>query len=202
MGVEGCRNDVSYHAESTRVVQAARVRMVRGDKTEGQVRCVQLARQGGWHRTKGDAANRSAAAEVRITIICSALLHNKTCLLLRRPETSATAKSKYRRQSRNYISQHLNTTTSQHLNTQHSTFTMYFFNRRPRGFHHTFRFSNEQRDLLNNLRRGVPPEELAERSIREAEPPSRRRQNGQVRLLGLLVMIGFLLIAIILLIAM
>ena len=67
---------------------------------------------------------------------------------------------------------------------------MYFFNRRPRGFHHTFRFSNEQRDLLNNLRRGVPPEELAE------------RQNGQVRLLGLLVMIGFLLIAIILLIAM
>ena len=44
--------------------------------------------------------------------------------------------------------------------------------------------------------------ELAERSIREAEPPSRRRQNGQVRLLGLLVMIGFLLIAIILLIAM
>lgn len=79
---------------------------------------------------------------------------------------------------------------------------MYFFNRRPRGFHHTFRFSDEQRDLLNNLRRGVPPEELAERSIREAEPPSRRRQNGQVRLLGLLVMIGFLLIAIILLIAM
>ena len=109
-------------------------------------------------------------------------------MLLRRPETSATAKSKYRRQSRNDISQH-------HI-------TMYFFNRRPRGFHHTFRFSNEQRDLLNNLRRGVPPEELAERSIREAEPPSRRRQNGQVRLLGLLVMIGFLLIAIILLIAM
>uniref|UniRef100_UPI0040263EA8 hypothetical protein n=1 Tax=Prevotella sp. TaxID=59823 RepID=UPI0040263EA8 len=136
-------------------------------------------------------------------------------MLLRRPETSATAKSKYRRKSLNDISQHLNTSPSQHLtispsqhlntttlNTQHSTFTMYFFNRRPRGFHHTFRFSNEQRDLLNNLRRGVPPEELAERSIREAEPPSRRRQNGQVRLLGLLVMIGFLLIAIILLIAM
>lgn len=106
--------------------------------------------------------------------------------------------------------QHLNTTTShntspsQHHNispSQHHI-TMYFFNRRPRGFHHTFRFSNEQRNLLNNLRRGVPPEELAERSIREAEPPSRRRQNGQVRLLGLLVMIGFLLIAIILLIAM
>lgn len=78
---------------------------------------------------------------------------------------------------------------------------MYFFNRRPRGFHHTFRFSSEQRDLLDNLRRGVSPEELAERSIREAEPPSRRRHNGQVRLLGLLVMIGFMLLAIILLMA-
>ena len=77
---------------------------------------------------------------------------------------------------------------------------MYFLNRRPRGFHHTFRFSSEQRDLLDNLRRGVPPEELAERSIREAEPPS-RRHNGQVRLLGLLVMIGFMLLAIILLMA-
>ena len=91
-------------------------------------------------------------------------------------------------------SQHLTTSTSQHHN-------MYFLNRRPRGFHHTFRFSSEQRDLLDNLRRGVPPEELAERSIREAEPPSRRRHSGQVRLLGLLVMIGFILLAIILLMA-
>ena len=90
--------------------------------------------------------------------------------------------------------QHHTTSTSHH----HS---MYFLNRRPRGFHHTFRFSSEQRDLLNNLRRGVPPEELTERSIREAEPPSRRRHNGQVRLLGLLVMIGFMLLAIILLMA-
>ncbi|WP_440313782.1 hypothetical protein [Leyella stercorea] len=79
--------------------------------------------------------------------------------------------------------------------------SMYFLNRRPRGFHHTFRFSSEQRDLLDNLRRGVPPEELTERSIREAEPPSRRRHSGQVRLLGLLVMIGFMLLAIILLMA-
>ena len=97
---------------------------------------------------------------------------------------------------------HLTISTSQHLTTSpphhHS---MYFLNRRPRGFHHTFRFSSEQRDLLDNLRRGVPPEELAERSIREAEPPSRRRHNGQVRLLGLLVMIGFILLAIILLMA-
>ncbi|WP_278698820.1 hypothetical protein [Leyella stercorea] len=108
------------------------------------------------------------------------------------------------------ISHHLTISTSQHLTTSpsHHLITspshhhsMYFLNRRPRGFHHTFRFSSEQRDLLDNLRRGVPPEELAERSIREAEPPSRRRHNGQVRLLGLLVMIGFMLLAIILLMA-
>ncbi|WP_455051515.1 hypothetical protein [Leyella stercorea] len=109
------------------------------------------------------------------------------------------------------ISHHLTISTSHHLNitstSHHLTITpshhhsMYFLNRRPRGFHHTFRFSSEQRDLLNNLRRGAPPEELAERSIREAEPPSRRRHNGQVRLLGLLVMIGFILLAIILLMA-
>ena len=107
-------------------------------------------------------------------------------------------------------SHHLTISPSHHLTISpphHHTITpshhhsMYFLNRRPRGFHHTFRFSSEQRDLLNNLRRGVPPEELAERSIREAEPPSRRRHNGQVRLLGLLVMIGFMLLAIILLMA-
>ena len=99
-------------------------------------------------------------------------------------------------------SQHLNISPPQHLTTSPSHHhSMYFLNRRPRGFHYTFRFSSEQRDLLNNLRRGVPPEELAERSIREAEPPSRRRSSGQVRLLGLLVMIGFMLLAIILLMA-
>lgn len=99
-------------------------------------------------------------------------------------------------------SQHLNISPPQHLTTSPSHHhSMYFLNRRPRGFHHTFRFSSEQRDLLDNLRRGVPPEELAERSIREAEPPSRRRHSGQVRLLGLLVMIGFMLLAIILLMA-
>lgn len=107
-------------------------------------------------------------------------------------------------------SQHLTISTSQHLTippphhlniSPSHHHSMYFLNRRPRGFHHTFRFSSEQRDLLDNLRRGVPPEELAERSIREAEPPSRRRHNGQVRLLGLLVMIGFILLAIILLMA-
>lgn len=99
-------------------------------------------------------------------------------------------------------SHHITISPSHHLNISPSHHhSMYFLNRRPRGFHHTFRFSSEQRDLLDNLRRGVPPEELAERSIREAEPPSRRRHNGQVLLLGLLVMIGFILLAIILLMA-
>ena len=77
--------------------------------------------------------------------------------------------------------------------------SMYFLNRRPRGFHHTFRFSSEQRDLLDNLRRGIPPEELVKRSLAEAEPPSRRRSSGQVRLLGVLAAITFLLLAVMLL---
>lgn len=89
-------------------------------------------------------------------------------------------------------SHHLNISTSHH----HS---MYFLNRRPRGFHHTFRFSSEQRDLLDNLRRGVPPEELAKRSLAEAEPPTRRRSSSQVRLLGVLTAITFLLLAVMLL---
>ena len=44
----------------------------------------------------------------------------------------------------------------------------YFGNRRPRGFHYTRRFGNEQRDILESLRRGVSPEEIAEQSYREA----------------------------------
>lgn len=77
---------------------------------------------------------------------------------------------------------------------------MYILNRRPRGFHHTFRFSNEQRDLLNELRRGVAPEELADRSLSATEPTLRRQKNSQVHLLGILLTITILLIAIILLI--
>ena len=95
---------------------------------------------------------------------------------------------------------HLTTSPSQHLTISpphhHS---MYFLNRRPRGFHHTFRFSSEQRDLLDNLRRGVPPEELAKRSLAEAEPPTRRRSSSQMRLLGVLAAITFLLLAVMLL---
>lgn len=97
-------------------------------------------------------------------------------------------------------SHHLIITPSQHLTISPSHHhSMYFLNRRPRGFHHTFRFSSEQRDLLDNLRRGISPEELAERSIREAEPPSRRRSSSQVRLLGVLAAITFLLLAVLLL---
>ena len=42
---------------------------------------------------------------------------------------------------------------------------MYFGNRRPRGFHHTFRFSNERRDILDALKRGVAPEDVARQSL-------------------------------------
>ena len=44
----------------------------------------------------------------------------------------------------------------------------YFFNRRPCGFHYTPRFSNERRDILDSLRRGVSPEQLARQSAEEA----------------------------------
>lgn len=43
---------------------------------------------------------------------------------------------------------------------------MYFGNRRPRGFHHTFRFSNERRDILDALKRGVAPEDVARQPAR------------------------------------
>lgn len=91
-------------------------------------------------------------------------------------------------------------TSHHHLNiSPHHHHSMYFLNRRPRGFHHTFRFSSEQRDLLDNLRRGVPPEELAKRSLAEAEPPTRRRSSSQMQLLGVLAAITFLLLAVMLL---
>ena len=98
-------------------------------------------------------------------------------------------------------SQHFTISTSHHhLNiSPHHHHSMYFLNRRPRGFHHTFRFSSEQRDLLDNLRRGVSPEELAKHSLAEAEPPTRRRSSSQVRLLGVLAAITFLLLAVMLL---
>ena len=75
---------------------------------------------------------------------------------------------------------------------------MYFGNRRPRGFHYTYRFSDEQRDLIDNLRRGVPPDELARQSLAsdDARPTdSRRRPFGSGMLLsGVIVVISMLLL--------
>ena len=42
---------------------------------------------------------------------------------------------------------------------------MYFGNRRPRGFHYTRRFGSEQRDILDSLRHGEAPEDVARRSL-------------------------------------
>lgn len=44
---------------------------------------------------------------------------------------------------------------------------MYFGNRRPRGFRYVPRFSDERRDILESLRRGVSPDVLAEKSLSE-----------------------------------
>lgn len=72
---------------------------------------------------------------------------------------------------------------------------MYFFNRRPRGFHYTMRFSNERRDLIDNLRRGVPPDVLAQRSLEEeAQYASRGRNRRHGR--GLLLMMGVMIVVI------
>ena len=56
----------------------------------------------------------------------------------------------------------------------------YFFNRRPRGFHYTPRFSNERRDILDSLRRGVSPEQLAHQSAEEAAAYQRHRCRASV----------------------
>lgn len=72
---------------------------------------------------------------------------------------------------------------------------MYFFNRRPRGFHYTMRFSNERRDLIDSLRRGVPPDVLAQRSLEEEALHAgrgRNRRHGR----GLLLMIGVMIVVI------
>lgn len=52
---------------------------------------------------------------------------------------------------------------------------MYFGNRRPRGFHYTRRFGNERRDVLDSLRRGVPPDEVAARSLGDGSCGGARR---------------------------
>ena len=72
---------------------------------------------------------------------------------------------------------------------------MYFFNRRPRGFHYTMRFSNERRDLIDSLRRGVPPDVLAQHSLEEeAQHAGRGRNRRHGR--GLLLMMGVMIVVI------
>lgn len=75
---------------------------------------------------------------------------------------------------------------------------MYFFNRRPRGFHYTMRFSNERRDLLDDLRRGVSPEVLAQRSLQEEAGQTgctRRRRTTR----GLFLAAGVMIVVVLLL---
>lgn len=43
---------------------------------------------------------------------------------------------------------------------------MYFLNRRPRGFRHTYRFSSEQRDIIDRLKRGDAPSDIAADTLR------------------------------------
>ena len=74
---------------------------------------------------------------------------------------------------------------------------MYFFNRRPRGFHYTMRFSNERRDLLDDLRRGVSPEVLAQRSLQNDDSQNataRRRRSTRGLFLAARVMIVVVLL--------
>lgn len=55
-------------------------------------------------------------------------------------------------------SHHITISPSHHLNISPSHHhSMYFLNRRPRGFHHTFRFSSEQRDLLDTFAAAYRP---------------------------------------------
>lgn len=75
---------------------------------------------------------------------------------------------------------------------------MYFFNRRPRGFHYTMRFSNERRDLIDELRRGVSPEVLAQRSLQEEAGQTgctRRRRSTR----GLFLAAGVMIVVVLLL---
>ena len=76
---------------------------------------------------------------------------------------------------------------------------MYFFNRRPRGFHYTMRFSNERRDLVDDLRRGVPPEVLAQRSLQEEAGQTgctrrRRSTRGMYFATGVMVVVVLIIL--------
>lgn len=71
----------------------------------------------------------------------------------------------------------------------------YFFNRRPRGFHYTPRFSNERRDILDSLRRGVSPEQLARQSAEEAAGCQRGRRRASA-LPGCIVALAVVLLGV------
>ena len=72
---------------------------------------------------------------------------------------------------------------------------MYFFNRRPRGFHYTMRFSNERRDILDSLRRGVSPEQLARQSAEESAGYQRGRRRASA-LPGCIVALAVVLLGV------
>lgn len=56
---------------------------------------------------------------------------------------------------------------------------MYFGNRRPRGFHHTFRFTDEQREVLDRLRQGISPQLIAHKNFCDDNTTSKHRHaNG------------------------
>lgn len=76
---------------------------------------------------------------------------------------------------------------------------MYFLNRRPRGFHYTYRFSSEQRDILDDLRRGVPPSEVARKSLNGAADA--RRESASRRLKASPLLCWIIVIAVLLLVA-
>lgn len=71
---------------------------------------------------------------------------------------------------------------------------MYFGNRRPRGFHHTFRFSNERRDILDALKRGVAPEDVARQSLEGSSDGDRKSARQPARITGWLFIVALLLL--------
>ena len=71
----------------------------------------------------------------------------------------------------------------------------YFFNRRPRGFHYAPRFSNERSDILDSLRRGVSPEQLARQSAEEAAGCQRGRRRASA-LPGCIVALAVVLLGV------
>lgn len=71
----------------------------------------------------------------------------------------------------------------------------YFFNRRPRGFHYTPRFSNDRRDILDSLRRRVSLEQLARQSAEEAAGYQRGRRRASA-LPGCIVALAVVLLGV------